>query len=33
MKQTTFANEAAFRATYYQTTPEAVDFTLCARAP
>ena len=32
MKQTTFANEAAFRAAYYQTTPEAVDFTLCAHA-
>ncbi len=31
MKQTTFADEAAFRAAYFQTTPEAVDFTLCAR--
>ena len=32
MKQTTFADEAAFRAAYFQTTPEAVDFTLCASA-
>ena len=32
MKQTTFEDSAAFRAAYFQTTPEAVDFTLCARA-
>ncbi len=32
IKQTTFPDPAAFRATYFQTTPEAVDFILCARS-
>jgi len=30
--QTTFPDPAAFRAAYFQTTPEAVDFILCARS-
>jgi hypothetical protein len=32
LKQTSFADTAAFRAAYFQTTPIAVDFTLCARS-
>lgn len=31
MAQKSFADPAAFRAAYFQTVPEAVDFTLCAR--
>jgi hypothetical protein len=31
IKQTTFADSAAFRAAYFRATPEAIDFTLCAR--
>jgi len=31
MPQNSFADPAAFRTAYFQTVPEAVDFTLCAR--
>jgi hypothetical protein len=32
LDRTSFADPAAFRAAYFQTTPEAVDFTFCARS-
>jgi len=32
MKQNSFPDPAAFRAAYFQTTPEAVDFSLCAKS-
>ena len=31
LQQSTFADPAAFRQTYFKATPEALDFTFCAR--